>query len=267
MYRSSSPALNDKTFREFGSAVPIAGPMAGDRAANVMTMEGTATKTALLLLLVIASAAFTWTKAMSEIAFGTEFIGDAFAAVKPWVIGGFLGGLVVAMIIIFKKEMAPVLAPVYAILEGLALGGISAVFEVAYPGVVVSAVFLTMGVLGGMLFAYRTGIIRATAKFKMGIFAATSGIMMVYVIGWIMSMFGSGIPSIHGSGMMGIGFSLFVVVIAALNLIVDFDLIETGVKSRAPKYMEWYGGFALLVTLVWLYLEILRLLSKLRSRN
>lgn len=261
MFRSSSPALNDKTFGEYRSGVPM------PSAANAMTVEGTATKTGLLLLLLVLAAGYTWRVAVAAIPPLAETFGEAFAAVQPWIFGGMIGGFVTAMVIIFKKSWAPFLAPVYAILEGLMLGGVSALFELMYPGIVVNAVFLTMGVLGGLLLAYRAGIIRATEKFKLGIFAATSAIFLVYMVGWIMSFFGTGIPYIHESGAIGIGFSLFVVVIAALNLILDFDLIERGARSGAPKYMEWYGGFALLVTLVWLYLEILRLLSKLNRRN
>lgn len=261
MFRSSSPALNDKTFADYRAGVPAPGY------ANAMTVEGTATKTSILLLLVVLAAGYTWNVAMSAIPPAAESLGEAFAAVQPWILGGGIGGLVTAIVIIFKKSWSPFLAPVYAILEGLMLGGLSAMFELMYTGIVVNAVLLTMGVLGVLLVAYRARIIRATAKFKAGVIAATGAIFLVYLVGFVMSFFGAGIPYIHESGMIGIGFSLFVVTIAALNLILDFDLIEQGARSGAPRYMEWYGGFALLVTLVWLYLEILRLLSKLRSRD
>jgi uncharacterized YccA/Bax inhibitor family protein len=152
------------------------------------------------------------------------------------------------------------------VLEGLFLGVISALFEAMYPGIVFQAVLLTFGTLASLLLAYKSGLIRATENFKLGVTAATGAIVMIYVVGWIMSFFGSGIPYIHESGTIGILFSLFVVVIAALNLVLDFDFIENGVEQGAPKYMEWFAAFGLLVTLIWLYLEILRLLAKLRSR-
>ena len=185
----------------------------------------------------------------------------------PLVIGGVIGGLVVAMVTVFKQTWAPYTTPLYAALEGLALGGISYLFEQRYPGIVAQAVFLTFGTLGALLFAYRSGIIRATENFKLGVFAATGGIAVVYLLSFVLGFFGIGVPLIHSSGTFGILFSLFVVVIAALNLVLDFDFIEEGAERGAPKYMEWYGAFGLLVTLVWLYLEILRLLAKLQDRR
>lgn len=183
-----------------------------------------------------------------------------------WVAVGGIGGLVVGLITIFKKEWAPVTAPVYALLEGLFLGGVSATFEARFHGIVLNAVLLTFGTLGALLVSYRAGFIRATDGFKRGVVAATGAVMLVYLVGFVMSFFGKGIPYIHQNGWIGIGFSLVVVVIAAFNFILDFDLIEQGANGRAPRFMEWYGAFALLVTLVWLYLELLRLLSKMRSR-
>jgi uncharacterized YccA/Bax inhibitor family protein len=180
--------------------------------------------------------------------------------------GGVFGGFVVALVTIFKKEWSPITAPVYALLEGLALGGISAIFERTYPGVAMQAVGLTFGTLFIMLLAYKTGMIRATQKFKLGVIAATGGIAVLYLVEMVLGLFHVTVPAINGSGPLGIAFSLFVVVIAALNLVLDFDLIETGVQGGAPKYMEWYGAFALMVTLIWLYLEILRLLAKARRR-
>ena len=158
-------------------------------------------------------------------------------------------------------------APIYAALEGLALGGISAVFESRYPGIVSQAVFLTFGTLAALLIAYRSGWIKATENFKLGVVAATGGIFFVYLISFVLSFFGVSIPLIHGSGVFGILFSLFVVVIAALNLVLDFDFIEQGAEQGAPKYMEWFAAFGLMVTLIWLYLEVLRLLSKLQQRR
>jgi uncharacterized YccA/Bax inhibitor family protein len=160
-----------------------------------------------------------------------------------------------------------VTSPIYALLEGLFLGGVSALLEQSYPGIAIQAVSLTFGTLFVMLLAYRSGLIPVTQKLRMGIVAATGGIMVFYLLQMLMGFFGFQFTSINGSGFIGIGFSLFVVAIAALNLVLDFDFIERGVQYGAPKYMEWYGAFGIMVTLVWLYLEILRLLSKLRSRN
>ena len=181
------------------------------------------------------------------------------------LIAGSIGGFITALVTIFIPRLSPFTAPVYAALEGLVLGAISAVFETMYPGIVIQAVGLSVGVLAVMLFVYGTGIIRATEKFKIGVVAATGAVCLVYLVDIVLSLFGIRMPFIHESGVVGIGFSLVVVVIAALNLILDFDFIEQGVKQQAPKYMEWYGGFSLLVTLVWMYLEILRLLAKLRG--
>jgi uncharacterized YccA/Bax inhibitor family protein len=168
---------------------------------------------------------------------------------------------------VFKKNWAIVTAPLYAVLEGLVLGGLSATFEARFPGIVIQAVGLTFGTLFALLLAYKSGVIKATENFKLGVVAATGGIALVYLAGFVLGFFGVSIPYIHGSGTIGILFSLVVVVIAALNLVLDFDFIESGAASGAPKYMEWYAAFGLLVTLIWLYLEILRLLAKLRSRR
>ncbi len=181
------------------------------------------------------------------------------------LIAGAIGGLVTALVTIFVPRVSPFTSPVYAACEGLFLGAISAVFETMYPGIVIQAVGLTVGVLAVMLFLYGTRVIRATEKFKMGVVAATGAVCLVYVVDMVLRLFGIAVPFIHDGGPIGIGFSLVVVVIAALNLILDFDFIEQGVKYQAPKYMEWYGGFSLLVTLVWMYLEILRLLAKMRG--
>jgi len=172
-----------------------------------------------------------------------------------------------ALITIFRPRSAGITAPVYALLEGLFLGGISAVMESSYPGIVFQAVLLTLGTMASMLVLYRSGFIRVTAKFRLGVMAATGGIAMIYFLTIILSLFGIRLPFIHEGGLFGIGFSLFVVGIAALNLVLDFDFIEQGARRGLPKYMEWYSAFGLLVTLVWLYIEILRLLAKLRSRN
>ncbi len=243
--RSGNPALTANTIREERA-------MAG---AEVMTVRGTVNKTALALLLLFITASFVWNQA------------TAGAPVGLWIGVGVIGGLITALITVFKRTWAPITTPAYAALEGLALGGISAMFEAKYPGIVSQAVFLTFGTLGGLLLAYRSGLIKATENFKLGIVGATGGIFFVYMIGFILSLFGSGIPLIHSSGTFGILFSVFVVVIAALNLVLDFDFIEERAEQGAPKYMEWYAAFGLMVTLIWLYLEILRLLAKLQSRR
>jgi uncharacterized YccA/Bax inhibitor family protein len=222
---------------------------------QAMTIQGSVLKTALLVLILFVAAAFTWSQAVE----------GATTVVYGLLIAGALGGLLTAIVTIFMPRLSPFTAPLYAGLEGLVLGAISVVFETAYPGIVSQAVALSIGVLAVMLFVYGTGIIRATERFKIGLIAATGAICLVYFVDLIVSFFGTRLPFIHESGPIGIGFSLVVVVIAALNLILDFDFIEQGVRHQAPKYMEWYGGFSLLVTLVWMYLEILRLLAKLRG--
>ncbi len=248
MMRTANPALNNKTFDQLGVQYEA------DRA-ELMTLQGTVTKTGFLLLLVVAAGAFTW-----KMTYQTP------EAVYPWMIGGLIGGLILALITIFKPSASPYTAPAYAACEGLLLGAISAAFEKAYPGIVVQAVGLTFGTLAALLLAYTSRLIKPTENFKLGIVAATGGIMLLYLASFILGLFGIPIGFIHSSGPIGIGFSVVVVIIAALNLVLDFDFIETGVERGAPKYMEWYGGFALLVTLIWLYLEILRLLAKLRER-
>ena len=242
--RSGNPALNNKTFSGFDMTTGAS-----------MTIMGTVHKTALGLLLLMSTALFTWNMPA----------GDPRAT--GLMIVGMIGGLIVAIVTIFKHHLAKYTVPAYALLEGLALGGISKFFEVMYPGIVNQAVMLTFGTLGALLLAYRSGLIKATENFKLGIVAATGGIFFVYLISWILSWFSVSIPLIHSNSNMGILFSIVVVVIAALNLVLDFDFIEEASEKGAPKYMEWYGAFGLLVTLIWLYLEILRLLAKLSSRR
>ena len=253
MMRSGNPALKESTFLDLGSGTLVQGDT------GAMTLNGTVNKTAFLLVLTLAGALFTWSQFSAALAAGNP------GAVMPYVWGGAIGGFIVALVTVFKKQWAPVTAPLYAALEGLFLGAVSAMFELRFPGIVMQAVGLTFGTLAALLMAYRSGLIKATENFKLGVVAATGGIAVVYLISIVMNMFGSGIPLIHESGIVGIGFSLFVVVIAAMNLVLDFDFIETGVEQGAPKYMEWYGAFGLMVTLVWLYLEFLRLLAKLRD--
>jgi uncharacterized YccA/Bax inhibitor family protein len=243
--RTSNPALNEKIF----TAIPYYGQSA-------MTISGTVNKTGLLLILAVIAGGWTWHTASAN---------PALAA--PWILTGAIGGFIVALVTIFKKDWAAVTAPIYAILEGLFLGGVSAMFEAQYKGIAFMAVVLTFGTLAGMLFAYRTGLVKATENFKLGIIAATGGIALFYLASMVMGFFSINAPLVNSATPMGIGFSVFVVIIAALNLVLDFDFIEQGAASGAPKYMEWYAAFGLMVTLVWLYLEILRLLSKLnRSR-
>ena len=254
--RSGNPALKDNTFLDLGSGTLVQGD------AGAMTLNGAVNKTAILLVLTLAGALFTWAQFSAAMAAGNP------GAVMPYVWGGAIGGFIVALVTIFKKTWSPYTAPAYAVLEGLFLGAVSAMFELRFPGIVMQAVGLTFGTLAALLLAYRSGLIKATENFKLGVVAATGGIALLYLVQIGLGLFGfKGMGFIHDSSLIGIAFSGFVVVIAALNLVLDFDFIEQGVEQGAPKYMEWYAAFGLLVTLVWLYLELLRLLSKLQSRN
>lgn len=245
--RSANPALNKATFINI-SATSIEG---------TMTIQGTVNKVFIMLFLVVIAASYTW-----------KFMGSQnLSALSAYMIGGAIGGFIVAIITVFKKTWAPFTAPVYAVLEGLFLGGISAYFDAKYPGIVINAVALTFGTLFALLFAYKSGRIKVTQNFRLGVVAATGGIAFAYFFSFILGMFGINLGFIHGNGILSIIISLVVVVVAAMNLVLDFDFIESGAKSGAPKYMEWYGAFGLIVTLVWLYIEFLRLLAKLSSRN
>ena len=239
--RSGNPALPSSTFKTQISAA------AGGR----MTLSGTVNKTGFVLVLTIVSAGYAWGN----------------PAMHGLTIPAAVVGFILAMVTIFRPTIGHITVPAYAIVEGVFLGGISMLFDAMYPGIVVQAVFLTFGTLGALLLAYSSGLIQATENFKLGVAAATGGIAILYLINFAMSFFGSGIGIITDSSMMGILFSGFVVVIAALNLVMDFDFIEEGAEMGAPKYMEWYGAFGLLVRLIWLYLEILRLLAKLQNRR
>jgi uncharacterized YccA/Bax inhibitor family protein len=243
---TGNPALNENTF---------AGLYA-ERGAESMTVQGVVHKTAFLLLLCIVAASYTW---------GLYYAGSP--SVMAWTIGGAIAGFVIGLVTIFKKEWSPVTGSLYAICEGLFVGGISSSLAGYYHGMVIEAVMLTFGVLAALLAAYSTGLIKATDNFKRGVVAATGGIALLYLATLILSFFHIQIPLIYGSGVVGIIFSLVVVIIAAMNLVLDFDFIEQGVHSGAPRYLEWYAAFSLLVTLVWLYLEILRLLAKLNQRT
>ncbi len=245
--RTANPALNDDTFRGYNRSFAFH---------DAMTIQGTVNKTAILLMLSLVTAAWAWR---------AYYTGAG--SLPLMILVGAVGGMIVAFITVFRKNWAGVTAPLYALLEGLVLGGISSVLEARYHGIVIQAVGLTFGTLFGLLLAYTSRLIRATENFKLGVVAATGGIALVYLATIILGFFGVRMPYIHESGMIGIGFSLFVVIIAALNLVLDFDFIENGAAQGAPKFMEWYGAFGLMVTLIWLYIEILRLLSKMRERR
>lgn len=248
--KSGNPALNEKTFRQTITTY---------QDGSTMTVNGTLNKFGILFLLVLAAASFTW-KAAAE-----------GKAVLPWVIGSAVAGLIVAIAITFKQQWASFLAPVYALLEGVFVGGISAYYNDAFakiaPNIIMQAVGITFGVVIAMFFLYRFRVIKVTQKFKSILLTATAGIAIFYLLSFVLSFFNINMPLIHDNTMWGIGFSLVVVAVASLNLLLDFDMIEKGSAMGAPKYMEWYGSFALLVTIVWLYIEILRLLSKLANRN
>ena len=243
--RSGNPVLKANTFIQRQTTIDT----------GMMTITGTVNKTALGLLLLMTTAIFTWNMSPTD------------PRISTLMMVGIFGGLIAAIITVFKRHLAPYTTPIYALLEGLALGGISRFFETLYPGIVNQAIFLTFGTLAALLFAYRSGLIKPTENFKLGIAAATGGIAFVYIISFILGLFGVQIPLIHSNSNFGILFSFGVVVIAALNLVLDFDFIEEGAEIGAPKYMEWFGAFGLLVTLIWLYLEILHLLAKLQSRR
>lgn len=222
-----------------------------------MTINGAVNKTFILLALLIVSACYTWFLAFSGYTDKAQML----------TIGGGIVGMVLAFVVIFTRKAMHVLTPLYAVCEGFFIGGISAVYAAAYAGIVMQAVFATFAVLASMLILYRSGAIRCTDKFRAVIFTATLSVAIVYLIQIIASLFGRGIPQIFTSSPIGIGFSVVVVLIAAFNLIVDFDFIERGSQGLLSKKYEWYGAFGLMVSLVWLYLEILRLLAKLSDRR
>ncbi len=219
---------------------------------EAMTLQGVVNKTGILLLLCLGSAAFAWTHP---------------ALRGPLMLGGLIGGLIACLVGTFKPATSPIAAPAYAVLEGLVLGAISQILELRYHGIVVNAMLLTFGVLGLMLMLYTTRTIRVTDKLVKGILIATAAVALVYVVDLVLNLFGTRVAYIHEGGPIGIGISLVIVGIAAFNLLVDFAVIEDNVGRSAPRFMEWYCGMALLVTLVWLYLEILRLLAKLRGKD
>ena len=249
LMRTSNPILNDRVFR--GQTMTFG---------ESMTVQGTVNKTGILLLLALLTSAYTW-----HLAFSGNTL-----AVMPLMWVGLIGGFIAAIVTSFKMDWSPFTAPIYALFEGLALGGISAVFDMRFHGIAFEAVCLTFGVMFVLLLAYKSRLIRVTQKFRLGVVAATGAIFLFYMVEMILGFFHVGlgpVNAVNGSGMIGIGFSLLVVGIASLNLVLDFDFIDRGAQSGAPKYMEWYGAFGLMVTLVWLYLEILNLLAKLQSRE
>ena len=247
--RTANPILRADTF-----------DLRGTTATSTMTIMGTVHKTGLLVLIVLASAFWIW----------REFPivdGRAPAGLYPWMIGGVVGGLVMALVTAWKRDWARFTAPLYAACEGLFLGAISAFFDSIHPGIAIQATGLTATTLLALLFAYRSGLIKATENFKLGVTAATGAIMLMYLVSFVLRLFGVPMPFLHDSGLLSIGISMVIVVVAALNLVLDFDFIEQGQANGAPKHMEWYAAFGLLVTLVWLYIETLRLLAKLQSRD
>ena len=258
MFRSTNPTLRENAFAQQRN-------YAGGQ---VMTIQGTINKCFVLLCLVMLSAFWVWGQVLPKtpVLAGQQAVQAGNPAAMGMTMGGAILGFIFAMITIFKKDWASVTVPIYALCEGAFLGGISAVFEMSYPGIVTQAVALTFGVMFCMLAIYKSGLIQVDQKFIMGISAAIGAIFLVYVVNIILSFFGRGIPLMYSSGPFGIGFSLIICGVAAFSLLVDFYMIEEYSRMGLKKNMEWYGAFSLMVTLVWLYLEILRLLSKLNRR-
>jgi uncharacterized YccA/Bax inhibitor family protein len=243
--RTGNPGLNERTFARLPRpAIGVEG----------MTLKGTIDRSFLLLVVLMVSALWPWSQMAG---------GDA-QAVSSTMMLGLIGGFVLALIISFKATLAPYLAVPYAALEGLVVGGLSAILEQRYHGIAIQAVGLTFGVLAVLLFAYRMRWVRVTAQFRAMVIGATGGIALLYLATMVLGFFHVSVPVLYAATPLGIGISLVIVGVAALNLVLDFDLIERGVAGGAPKYMEWYAAFGLMVTLVWLYIEILRLLSKVR---
>ncbi|WP_274366177.1 Bax inhibitor-1/YccA family protein [Paenibacillus thermotolerans] len=244
--RSGNPTLNEKTFERYGGAAYSQG----------MTLEGTVNKTLIAFIILVASALYTW---------NMYFDGHN---PTTFMVAGVIGGGILGLLTSFIPRIAPFTVPVYALLEGMFVGALSAMYEAEFSGITVQAVLLTFGVFLALLFAYKTRLIKATENFKLGVFAATAAIAIVYLVNIVLNLFFSmSVPYLHDTGWIGIVISLVIVAVAALNLVLDFDFIENGVRAGAPKYMEWYGAFGLMVTLVWLYIEILRLLAKLSRRD
>lgn len=244
--RSNNPAFQGTIWEDWATQ---------ERRSTTMTVQGTAIKTFALLGIVALTAAWSWTAAAEE---SMRF---------PLIIGGSLLGTITAFVTIFKKSWAPVTAPLYAALEGVFLGALSSLIETRYKGIAFQAVSLTICTAAVMAFVYATRLIRVTDKLATGIIAATGAVALLYLVSMVVSMFGGSLPFIHSAGPIGIAFSLFVVGLAAFNLLLDYDFIERSAAAGAPKSMEWYGAFGLVVTLVWLYLEVLRLLRKFQDNR
>ncbi|PHI20152.1 hypothetical protein CEQ90_09390 [Lewinellaceae bacterium SD302] len=246
--KSSNPFLSEEKLANAAREETLDGSMITRLDGNVMTVSGAINKTLILTGLMLITALY------------------AYANPSPlFVWGGAIGGLVVVLVMSFKQKLSPTLAPIYALLEGLFVGSVTSVYAAAFAGIAFQAIGLTIAILLMMLFLYKARIIKVTQKLRSGIMMATGAIMLMYVLSWVMSMFGISIPYLHQGGMIGIGISLVIIGVASLNLLLDFDNFERGAEMRAPKYIEWYCATGLLVTLVWLYLEILRLLSILSS--
>ncbi len=260
--RSGNPMLRESAFTSAAQAARMGA--GGVAAAGSMTLNGVVNRTAILFLGMMGTAAYVWYAFARAIAEQNE---QRMGVLGGAVMVALVIGLIAALVTTFKRDWAGVTAPIYALAEGVVIGGISLFTELQFPGIVLQAVLLTLGVFAVLLFAYRSGLIKATENFKLMVVSATGAIALVYLIDIGLMFFGIRIPMIHEGGTYGIIFSLIVVGIAALNLVLDFDFIEQGVEVGAPKYMEWYAAFGLLVTLIWLYLEILRLLIKIRGRN
>jgi uncharacterized YccA/Bax inhibitor family protein len=254
--RTSNPIFGKNTFEK---------AMSASYAEEQMTIRGTMNKTFLILLFVLASAFFTWQRFFETYSPANPLAG--INSIKMYMILGGIGGFIVAIIASFSPRKSGFLTPIYAILEGMFLGGLSAMFEARFPGLVIKAVSLTFAVFLGMLLIYQQRIIKVTGRFRKGMIAAIFGIMLVYLVRWISSMFGAPLTFLSGGGTFGLIFSLVVTGISAFSLLLDFDFIERSAQAGAPKYMEWYSVFGLLVSLVWLYINILRLLSIFSSRN
>ncbi|HET6724943.1 MAG TPA: Bax inhibitor-1/YccA family protein [Gammaproteobacteria bacterium] len=243
--KSTNPAFRTSGFREM--------PQIG--IGETMTLSGAINKTIVLFVLLMITAGWTW----------TQYTPLNPAAIQPYMLGGLIVGFILAMATCFKPNWAPVSAPLYAIAEGFAIGGISAFYNAHAHGIVIQAVALTFGVMAVMLFLYRTGVIKVTEKFRMGLTAAIGGVFLFYLVTWVVGMFGVNTGLMFGGSGLSIGISLVIVAIAALSLVLDFDMMQRASVAGAPKYMEWYSGFALMVTLIWLYMEILRLLGNARQ--
>jgi uncharacterized YccA/Bax inhibitor family protein len=250
IFKGGNPAMSEKTFEQVQHFE-----------GEVMTVKGTMNKFGLMFIMLLGGASFTW----------SMFYQAGAEKVMPWMWGSLIGGFIVSLVIIFKKTWAPFLALGYGLLQGLFLGAVSAFYDFAfadkYPSIIMHAVLLTFGCAAAMYVLYHTGVIKATNTFKKVIFTATAGIAFFYLISIVLRLFGIQMPFLHDNGPIGIGISLFIVAIAALNLVLDFDMMNEGAQQGAPKYFEWYCAFGLMVTIVWLYLEILRLLGKLNSRD